>query len=150
MTEVQYLFMKIMMAYLFIKIHSIIGIMISKNYIKAFFSSNSFNYCSSMYGGGLYFDKNVNNTIIRHNNFTSCSASYSGVGIYFDGNNKVIIHNNSFLHCSAYQSGCAITIDANNTDFNITHLIVASCTIDQPGISQIFIDNAGGAIYLEE
>jgi len=126
------------------------GIMISNNNTQVLFSSNSFNKCTSMNGGGLYFDQNVDNTIIQHNNFTSCSASYSGGGMYFYGNDKVIIHNNSFLHCSAYQSGCAITIDAFNSDFNITRLTVASCTIDQPGTLPDLIDNAGGAIYLGE
>jgi hypothetical protein len=91
-----------------------------------------------MNGGGLFFDQNVYNTTIQHNKFTSCSASNSGGGMYFYGNDKVNIHNNSFLYCSAYQSGCAITMDAYNTDFNIAHLIVASCTIDQPGIFQVF------------
>ena len=124
------------------------GIMISNYNTQMTFSSNSFNKCSSKYGGGLYFDQNVDNTIIQHNNFTSCSASYSGGGMYFHGNDKVIIHNNSFLHCFAYQSGCAIAIDANNTNFNITYLIVASCTIDRPGLFKVIIENAGGAIYL--
>jgi hypothetical protein len=68
--------------------------------------------------------------------------------MYFHGNDKVIIHNNSFLHCFAYQSGCAIAIGAFNTDFNITHLIVASCTIDRPGLVKVIIENAGGAIFL--